>query len=385
MPKISIKKGTVSFWQFYCSVFDTGGYPKPEPFHSDQLHCRFGGVYTRKAVNILSLTLALNPSMKAQRWLIPVLFLAAVALGTAAVKFNNDLTDANTQIESLKKDLASSDAKLASARADVKRLSLEAQELSGGPSPDNSAPDQAAPASDQPKKSPMAQMAEMMAKNPAMRQMIADQQKQQIQRQYGDLIKSLNLSPDEADQFLKLLSDKQMSQMDAGLKLAAGNLSADDRAALVQQIKDNSDAGDAQIKEFLNNDADYTQYQTYTQQMPERQEVSTLSSSLAAAGQPLDPSQVDPLVQMMADERANFKFTGDLGNGNSNPDPSKLTGAAIDSYLQQEAQLQSQIADRAASILTPEQLEVFKQNQANQLQMQKVGMSMARQMMGSGQ
>jgi outer membrane murein-binding lipoprotein Lpp len=309
-----------------------------------------------------------------------------VVLIAVSVRLADDYVRDQASITSLNASLAAADKSFKSAAAEVKTLRAQVAQLQAqmpAPASSDQAAANAAPAA--PKKSPMSQMAEMM-KNPAMHDMIAAQQKQAVEMSFGDLIKHFNLSPEERDQFVKLLTDRQMDQVDIGLKAMDPSLTPDERAALGQQIKDANAADDAKIQQFLNDDADYAYYQTYVQQQPERTEISMLNTTLAKDNMPLDPTQADNLATMMYNARTNFKFTQNFGDPTAaaSIDPSSMTDQAIQTYLQQEAQLQSQIADQAASLLTPEQLDIFKQNQAQMLQLAKMGMTMSRQMMGGG-
>jgi len=221
------------------------------------------------------------------------------------------------------------------------------------------------------------------ARDPRVRDAILAQQAKAAQVIFADLFTRLQLSPDQRDTLLKLLVQKQTNQADYSLKMMDPSLSNDARSQLVQQLQAANDATDAQIRDFFNNDATYVYYQTYVQQEPERMEVGSLTESLAAANLPLDPAQADALVSLMYQERANFKFTQDFYD-QTKITPQSITGPAADTFLQEQAQLQSQIADRAASLLTPDQMTIFRQNQATMRQLMQTNLSMARQLAGAG-
>jgi len=57
----------------------------------------------------------------------------------------------------------------------------------------------------------------------------------------------------------------------------------------------------------------------------------------------------------------------------------------VNKFLDEQAQYQAQVADKAAALLTPTQLQAFKQNQAAMRQMTKMQMSNIVQMSGGGQ
>jgi hypothetical protein len=220
--------------------------------------------------------------------------------------------------------------------------------------------------------------------DPRVRDAILAQQAKAVEVIFADLFQHLQLSPDQRDTLLKLLVQKQTTQADYSLKLMDPSLSNDARSQLVQQLQAANDANDAQVRDFFNNDATYVDYLTYVQQEPERMEVGSLTESLAGANLPLDPAQADALVNLMYQERSNFKFTQDFYD-QTKINPQSITGPAADTFLQEQAQLQSQIADRAASILTPDQMTIFRQNQATMRQLMQTNLNLARQLAGGGQ
>jgi hypothetical protein len=310
-----------------------------------------------------------------------------IALAALSVKLASDHAADQASLAALSATLTATEKAAQTSAAQVKILHAQLAQLQAQIPPAAAADNTAsadAPAA--PKKNPMAQMAEML-KSPAMHDMMVAQQKQAVELAFGDLIKHLNLTPDERDQFVKLLTDRQMNQMDIGLKLMDGaNLTAEDRAGLGQQIKDANAADDAQIQQFLNNDTDFAYYQTYVQQQPERTELSMLNTTLTKDNIPLDSTQTDSLASLMYDARKNFKFTTDFSDPSAAAtiSPDTLTDQTIQTYEQQQEQLQDQIAEQAASILSPEQLAAFKQNQAQMRQLTQMGLNMSRQMLGGG-
>src|SRR5687767_4686749 len=58
-----------------------------------------------------------------------------------------------------------------------------------------------------------------MFSDPEMRKVMRGQQGMVIKVMYGDLARELGLSPDEANQVMELLTDRQMEQASAGMKL----------------------------------------------------------------------------------------------------------------------------------------------------------------------
>lgn len=230
----------------------------------------------------------------------------------------------------------------------------------------------------------LASIASQMMNTPALREMMARTQRAALEKMFADLMNQLGLSPEDRARFIDLLAEKRMNATDASLKMMSGNLAADERAALAQQIKDGNADSDAKIHEFLGNDANYAAYQDYVAQQPVRTQVTALSTSLATSGQPMSPEQSNALATVMTEARKNFTFTHDFSDP-ANTDPqTMLNGPALDTYFQEQEQLQSQIADQAAAFLSPDQVAALRKAQAARLDLTRTSMNMARQMMSPG-
>jgi hypothetical protein len=227
-------------------------------------------------------------------------------------------------------------------------------------------------------------LASQLIGSPAMREVLARSQKQTLQRRFSDLMDQLGLSPADRARFIDVLAEKQMNSIELGMKMMGGTQTAEESAATVQQMKDAVAAGDAKIRDFFGADAtSYAAYQDYVAQQPVRTQLTAFSASLAAAGQPMNPEQNNALAGVIADTRRNFTFTHDFELDTPQP-PSVLNGPALETFFQEQEQLQGQIADRAATFLSPEQLAALRQSQASRLELSKKSLNAARQMFGGG-
>lgn len=223
-----------------------------------------------------------------------------------------------------------------------------------------------------------------MFKDPKMKEMIKSSQKAflgpMLDKQYAALFQQLNLSPDQAAALKDLLLKKMSAGTDAGMSMMDGSLDAAQRADLAKQIKSQTDGYDAQIKQFLGDD-NYQAFQAYEKTTPDRMTLSQFSDQLSETAA-LSPDQQQQMIQMMSDERNNFKWTIDFNNKAAlNGDyTSMFNEDKINQFAKEKEQLDQQILDRARQILTPEQLASFQQFQATQREMQAAGMKMAAQM-----
>jgi hypothetical protein len=225
-----------------------------------------------------------------------------------------------------------------------------------------------------------------MLKDPKMREMMKAQQQAvigpMIVKQYGDLFKQLGLTDDQQANLKDLIQKKMLAGADAGVSMLDDSLDASQRADLTKQIKSQRDDVDNEIKQALG-DQNYQAFQTYEKTVPDRTSVNQFNDQFAGTSGGLSADQQTQLIQAMSDARNNFNWTSGLNqqNGNSNPDvASLLTDDNIEKFTQEREQFDDQFLGRAQQILTPEQLQAFKNFQVTQRQMQITAMKMAAQM-----
>ena len=227
-----------------------------------------------------------------------------------------------------------------------------------------------------------------MFKNPAMKEMIKNQQKTalgaMLDKNYAKLFSDLGLTPEQASALKDMILNKQLEGAQMGMSLLSDEQDAAKRAELVQQVKAASDAADAQIKEFLG-DENFAQFQAYEKSMGERMAISGFKDQLGNGPTALTGNQEQQLLQAMTLERQNFKFTTDFS------DKTKFTGDfasmftedKMNGYFDELGQLNQQYRARAQSILTSDQLTAFDKYLSNQQVLQKAGMQMAAKMFAS--
>jgi len=225
---------------------------------------------------------------------------------------------------------------------------------------------------------PMAGLAEMM-KNPQMKEMMRSQQKMAIDGMYGSLNKFVNLSTNEMDALKELLLQRQMAMMDAGMSLMGG--SEVDRKQAAEDAKTLKTDYDKKIQDLLGAQ-DYPAFQDYEKSAPDRMSVQMFKGSLPADST-LTDQQEESLIAAMGEERKALPPTSMLNTQNNTPDPSKFSEEGIAEALKQMEALQQRDAARAATILTPAQLDQFTKFQQQMNGMAAAGMKMAAQMFGN--
>jgi hypothetical protein len=311
--------------------------------------------------------------------------LLCVALLIWALKLNGEVSDLqaeNAKFPALEAAAQKAKAEAAKSRAQTASLQAQAKDTAPTPTVDTTAgPDSTAKSENKRNLNPD-ELAAIM-KNPAMHAIMGAQTAAMVKLTYGDLMNKLQLSPEERDYFQNLLAEKQMNLIGLGTQLMNPSLSADDRAAIVLQLHQGVAADNTKIQTFLNSDTDYAAYQTYSTQEPDRMEVGMLESS-ATGPDALDPATSDALSNMLNDTRTSFPFTVDFYNQANFVNAQLLTAPNVDKFLTEQEQYQAQAAEKAATVLTPSQLEAFKQNQIAVHQMAKMQLDRILQMSGGG-
>ncbi len=323
--------------------------------------------------------------------LIASLLVAAVALGAFCFQQQKQITQTKAQLASMKTQLAETVVALENSKEAANRAKMLQNALT----------ETAAAAGEQTKQ--VAQLQTKLAsaktnapanglgalagmfKDPAMKEMIKTQQKAvmgpMIDKQYAALCRQLNMTPEESASLKDLLMKKMLAGADAGMSLLDGSLDATKRAELTKQMKTETDAYDAQIKEFLG-DSGYPAYQNYEKTVPDRMAVSQFTDQLGSGANQLSSAQQEQLAQAMSDARTSFKWTTDY----SNQKPTDGDYAAmfsddkINQFTQEKERFDQQFLAQAQKILTPEQATSFQAFQKTQRDMQIMGMKMAASM-----
>lgn len=219
-----------------------------------------------------------------------------------------------------------------------------------------------------------------MMKDPAMREMMREQQKAMVNMMYGGLFKELNLSPEEKDKFKELLTESQMGKVAAAQGVLGGTQDEATTAAAKKAVADAKKQADADIKALLGEQR-YAQYEDYQKNVGERMQLDQLKNQLAGENVPLRDEQNAQLLKIMKEEK--LALPPAISTEQSEmPDKDTFTAKKMDEQLKWMEQYNARVADRAKSVLTPEQFINYQKFQEQQASMQKLGMQMARQMFG---
>ena len=330
--------------------------------------------------------------------ILSILLIGSVALGVLYVNESGKLTKQSAQLEQTQQQVAALEAELkekTEAIENARETEAKAKILQKTLTESTSAAVEQSKKSEQLQNSlaeartnnPMHSMAAMF-KDPKMREMMKSQQKAfmgpVIDKQYSDLYKQMNMTPEQTATFKDLLQKKMLAGADAGFSMMDDSLDASQRADLAKQVKSQTDDFDNQIKDFLG-DQNYQSYQSYEKTVPDRMSIGQFNDQFAGTPNALSGDQQNQLVQAMSEARNNFQWTSGLNQQNpgANGDMATLLAADnIDRFVAERTQFDDQFLARAQQILTPAQLTAFKEFQVTQRNMQVTGLKMAGQMFG---
>lgn len=218
-----------------------------------------------------------------------------------------------------------------------------------------------------------------MMSDPETKKLIRNQQRAMMDQLYKPLIKQLGLSSDQAEAFKDLLADNMMKGTEKATSLF-GSLSSTNRSELASTMAAEQKSSDEQIKAFLGEQG-FATYKDYQETAGERMQLNAFRQQNDAGEYPLNDIQVEQLLALMKDEKRNTMAA--LGTASSGPGASMenmLSPEQSDKFLAAQETANQHVFEKARTVLSPDQLRSFGTFQANQLQMMRAGMNMARKL-----
>lgn len=329
-----------------------------------------------------------------QRILLIILTVSTAVAGWLAFDYHQRLSDRDAKIAALtiERDAARSAEKnavdqTAPLKENIQRLTAERDRLktvanaSAEPEP---TPAQPAPGTEPGAsgKEIFGGMAKMLQSEEGKKMMRA-QTTMVVKMQYTELAKRLKLSPQESDQLMGLLADRQNALTADAMGAFTGT--QPDEASL-KQLSEKAEASRKEYDEKLKTtlgDERFKQLQAYEKSVGERMMMTQFEPQLAAAGAPLEAAQKEQLIEIMSAER--LKSPPSVFDANtSQKDPAAFNAlkddAAVDRWMQQEQDFQRRVLQSATKALNPDQINALQQAFQQTSEMQKFGLKMSREM-----
>ncbi len=339
-----------------------------------------------------------------QRFLPAILVALAVAAGVfayfqydSAASLRREIAETGATRERVEKAESSAQSEITRLRAEIDaakeniaRLAAErdaalarAKNSAGGGAPP--AMTSTPPTAPEKAGNPMMEGIAKMFETEDGKKMMRSQMAMGLKMQYAGLAKDLKLDPKVADQVMGLLGDRQAALTEATFS-SMKNGALDEAAA--KDIGAKSEAlqkeYDAKLKAVLGEQG-VAQLKDYERTLGDRMMLTMHEQQFAAAGAPLVQAQRDSLLQIMTDERLKTPPTAfDAANAG---DTSKAftamrDDAAVEKWLKQEEEYQQRVLQTATKALNPDQVNALRDSFKQQLDMQRFGVKMSKEMFG---
>ena len=315
-------------------------------------------------------------------------WIAAVALGIVAVAQYAALGERDSTIAALRADLAQRNQKsetppvekavgaedVIASLENVKRLTAERDALQTklAATPAAEIPAAEKPAADA---SGMAKGLAEMFKGEEGKKMLKMQSEMGARMMYGDFIKKLD--PATGDAVMNLLAERQGMMATLGMEA----MDAADPKAAQAKLKEQKDEFDKKLKSLVGEEK-MNELNAYERTVGDRMMFGQVESQFSAAGTPLSPEQREGVISLMSQERLKTPVSA-LEAGNTNPTEAMNVlqdDNAVADFLKKEEDLHNRVLNQANTLLSPDQVEVFRKSLNQMREMQQFGMKMGKQM-----
>lgn len=277
---------------------------------------------------------------------------------------------ARAQVESHEEVSAQKENELREAQAQLEASALQVAKLKASaqsqPTPPNRPPSET-------------RLEGAFIKDPETRALLRKQQLQGIRKQVDrfvdtNLMERLALTAGQTAFLRELVMKKHSGHAEFMASLMAGELEGDSLRDAGRHVKEQLQIAEQEIRQFLGAER-YERFLDEEKAQEFRTGISRVGDELKKNGRPFTAGQSEQLLATMLDERRNFPFAAGFG------DPMTIdfenfhdhfSDANLDRYLNDVQAFNERVRQRAASFLTPEQVEEMKAAQQNHLEQAKV-------------
>jgi len=208
---------------------------------------------------------------------------------------------------------------------------------------------------------PSTGIAKMMG-DPAMKELIHQAQLKIIRERYMPLTSELKLSPEQSEKFVQLIGETWLKGTEMGSKAGAND---GEQSKIPDSLKQEFASLNDQVKEVLGADG-YARYKEFDNETPARTTVRLLKDQVGDNS--LSDEQSARLFQIVKAEPFNSThgISGDLDKAFFG------TQEQVDAHMQEVADSNQRILQKAAEVLSPEQLTAMSTLLSNSIISQKV-------------
>jgi len=221
------------------------------------------------------------------------------------------------------------------------------------------------------------------------RKMMKSQGAMMTRMMYSDLARVLKLSPQDAEQVMAMLNDRQSAMSEGQFKfMGEGKFDEETAKKMGEQSAEVKKDYDAKLKGLLG-DQKFQEMQDYERTLGDRMALTQYETQFSAAGVPLKTEQRDALLGIMARERKNSPppILDNTGQDPAKSFAAMRDDASVEKYFAQEEEYQRRVlaeATKGPNPLSPDQVNALQQGFKQFGEMQKFGMKMMQQMMKEG-
>lgn len=228
----------------------------------------------------------------------------------------------------------------------------------------------------------MRNMAKTIDENPTINKMVEASQRGAVGALYSDMIAYLNLDEEETGYFMDLLMYRQMANVDAHMQMASGNLTEEEKQALLKATELANETTNTEVEKFLNDPYDFEEFQFYENTIGERMMLSQMDQKLGDSA--LSDEAYREVLEIMYDERESYDWSTDLhDNENRDLSPERFSRDNIQKHIADMMALGEQMDTRMQDLLTPEQLAAWRESGAAMQALIEGQLIQANQMFGS--
>lgn len=272
------------------------------------------------------------------------------------------------QAEVFKKESQMLRAQLASAKTD-------------GASASSNTAEAATPGSSESGGSRMMSGLAKMFSDPEMKKSMRVQQLVGVRMIYNDIAKELGLSPEDSQQFMEILADRQMDISAAAM--ASFDPNSPDKDANEKKVADTQKRYAEQLQAVLGEER-YKKFESYEGSIGDRFMLQQFEGQFAASGAPLEAAQKEKLLGFMREERT--KAPSNLMNAT---DPGKQmdvlkSDETMGEFMTGQEDFNRRVLGRARDVLSADQIAAFEKIQQQQIELLKTQMKMSRELLGVG-
>jgi hypothetical protein len=221
------------------------------------------------------------------------------------------------------------------------------------------------------------------------RKMMKSQGAMMTRMMYSDLARVLKLSPQDAEQVMAMLNDRQSAMSEGQFKfMGEGKFDEATAKQMGEQSAEVKKDYDAKLKGLLG-EQKFQEMQDYERTLGDRMALTQYETQFSAAGVPLKTEQRDALLGIMARERKNSPppILDNTGQDPAKSFAAMRDDASVEKYFAQEEEYQRRVmaaATKGPNPLSPDQVNALQQGFKQFGEMQKFGMKMMQQMIKEG-